>query len=143
MATTGVVNTTLFTFRAGASGGTVVSNQNDFSISFTHEPRDTTTKDSGGYRTLLEGLRSYEVSVSGLLAFNDSLSVFTSTTGLNAVLKARTMQTWIAGTGVSGDPKLSGEGYFTSLEVGSPDQENNCTWSCTLQGNGQWYEGTF
>jgi hypothetical protein len=53
------------------------------------------------------------------------------------------MQTWIAGTGVSGDPKLSGEGYFTSLEVGSPDQENNCTWSCTLQGNGQWYEGTF
>jgi predicted secreted protein len=101
MATTGVVNTTLFTFRAGGSGGTVVSNQNDFSISFTHEPRDTTTKDSGGYRTLLEGLRSYEVSVSGLLAFNDSLSVFTSTTGLNAVLKARTMQTWIADRSIS------------------------------------------
>jgi len=119
MATTGVVNTTLFTFRAGVSGGTVVSNQNDFSISFTHEPRDTTTKDSGGYRTLLEGLRSYEVSVSGLLAFNDTLSVFTSTTGLNAVLKARTMQTWIAGTGVSGDPDRRGAAYVANPSAGN------------------------
>jgi len=143
MATTNVVNTTLFTFRGGNSGGTVVSDQNDFTITDTMEPRDITTKDSGGHRELLEGLRSYEVSVSGLVAFDQTLGPYTSSTGIRAILQARTVQTWIAGTGVSGDVKLSGEGYWTSLEVGSPDAESNMTWSATLQGTGQYYQGTF
>ncbi len=143
MPTTNVVNTTLFKFQGGVSGGTVVSRQNDVTFSVNHEPRDITTKDSGGWRELLEGLRSYEISISGLLAFDDTLSVYTSSTGIDAVLRARTQQTWILGTAVSGDVKLSGAGYWTSLEVGSPDQESNMTFSATLQGTGQYYVGTF
>jgi len=143
MPTTNVVNTTLFKFQGGVSGGTVVSRQNDVTFSVNHEPRDITTKDSGGWRQLLEGLRSYEISISGLLAFDDTLSVYTSSTGIDAVLRARTQQTWILGTAVSGDVKLSGAGYWTSLEVGSPDQESNMTFSATLQGTGQYYVGTF
>ena len=108
-----------------------------------HEPRDITTKDSGGWRELLEGLRSYEISFAGLIKFDATLGVFTTTTGVEAVLRGRTQQTWIMGTGVSGDPKLSGDGYFTSLEIGSPDQESNLTFSCNLQGTGQYYVGTF
>ena len=143
MPTTNVVNTTLFKFQGGAAGGTVVNRQNDVTFNVNMEPRDITTKDSGGWRELLEGLRSYEISIAGLLAFDDSLSVYTSTTGINAVLTARTSQTWILGTGVSGDVKLSGAGYWTSLEVGSPDTESNMTFSATLQGSGQYYVGTF
>jgi len=143
MPTTNVVNTTLFKFQGGVSGGTVVSRQNDVTFSVNHEPRDITTKDSGGWRELLEGLRSYEISISGLLAFDDTLSVYTSSTGIDAVLRARTQQTWILGTAVSGDVKLSGAGYWTSLEVGSPDQESNMTFSATLQGTGQYFVGTF
>lgn len=143
MATTNVVNTTLFKFQGGAAGATVVNRQNDVTFNVNMEPRDITTKDSGGWRELLEGLRSYEISISGLLAFNDTLSVYTSSTGIDAVLRARTAQTWILGTGVSGDVKLSGSGYWTSLEVGSPDAEANMTFSATLQGSGQYYVGTF
>lgn len=143
MPTTNVINTTLLKFQGGNSGGTVVSRQNDVTFSVNHEPRDITTKDSGGWRELLEGLRSYEISISGLLAYDDTLSVYTSSTGIDAVLRARTSQTWILGTAVSGDVKLSGAGYWTSLEVGSPDQEGNCTFSATLQGSGQYYVGTF
>ena len=143
MPTTNVVNTTLFKFQGGAAGGTVVNRQNDVTFSVNMEPRDITTKDSGGWRELLEGLRSYEISIAGLLAFDDSLSVYTTTTGINAVLTARTQQTWILGTGVSNDIKLSGAGYWTSLEVGSPDAESNMTFSATLQGSGQYYVGTF
>ena len=143
MPTTNVINSTLLKFQGGNSGGTVVSRQNDVTFSVNHEPRDITTKDSGGWRELLEGLRSYEISISGLLAYDDTLSVYTSSTGIDAVLRARTSQTWILGTAVSGDVKLSGAGYWTSLEVGSPDQESNCTFSATLQGSGQYYVGTF
>ena len=143
MATTNVLNTTLLKFQGGNAGGTVVSRQNDVTFTVNMEPRDITTKDSGGWRELLEGLRSYEISIAGLLAYDDTLSVYTSSTGIDAVLRARTAQTWILGTAVSGDVKLSGSGYWTSLEVGSPDQEGNCTWSSTLQGTGQYYVGTF
>lgn len=107
------------------------------------EPRDITTKDAGGYRKLLEGLRSYSIGVSGLVAFDSTLGPFTTSTGIEAVLRARTQQTWILGTGVSGDVKLSGSGYWASLEVASPAQEDNMTFSGTLEGDGQWYVGTF
>lgn len=143
MATTNVINTTLFKFQGGASGATVVSYLNEVTFTVNHEPRDITTKDAGGYRTLLEGLRSYEISIAGLVAFDATYGVFTSSTGILPVLQARTQQTWILGTAVSGDPKLSGVGYFTSLELGSPDQENNMTFSANLQGSGIFYVGTF
>jgi len=143
MATTNVVNTTLFKFQGGAAGATVVSYQNDVSFSVNHEPRDITTKDSAGWRELLEGLRSYEISLSGLVAFDANLGPFTTTTGIEAVLRGRTSQTWILGTAVTGDVKLSGSGYFTSLEIGSPDKESNMTFSATLQGSGQYFVGTF
>lgn len=145
MATTNIVNSTLFAFRSAAGGasGTAYSSQNDFTVNYNMEPRDITTKDSGGHRELLEGLRSYEVSFAGLVAFDDPLGVFTSSTGTYDLLQARTFTEWIGGTGVSGDVKLSGSGYFTSLEIGSPDAESNMTFSCTLQGSGAPYKGTF
>ena len=143
MATTNVVNTTLFTFRGGAAGATTVSLQNDVTWTINMEPRDITTKDAGGYRKLLEGLRSYSIGVSGLVAFDSTLGPFTTSTGIEAILRARTQQTWILGTGVSGDVKLSGAGYWTSLEIASPAQEDNMTFSGTLEGDGQWYVGTF
>lgn len=143
MATTNVTNSTLFVFKAGSAGSVQVSHLTDFTISDSMEPRDITTKDSGGHRYLLEGLRSYELSIAGLVAFDATLGVYTSSTGIRTILQARTVQTWIAGTGVSGDPKLSGDGYWTSLEVSSPDSEANCTFSATLQGTGQYYQGTF
>lgn len=143
MATTTIVNSTLFKFQGGAAGATVVTHQNGVTFSENMEPRDVSTKDSGGHRELLEGQLSYEISISGLVAFNATLGPYTSSTGISAVLQARTQQTWILGTGVSGDPKLSGAGYWTSLEVDSPDQESTMTFSATLQGTGQYYRGTF
>lgn len=143
MATTNVVNTTLFTFRGGAAGATTVNRQNDVTFSVNHEPRDITTKDEGQWRTLLEGPCSYEISLAGLIAFDDALGPFTSSTGMLAKLMARTAQTWILGTGVSGDIKLSGTGYWSSLEIASPDRESNMTYSGTLQGSGIFYQGTF
>ena len=48
-------------------GGTALPDQTEGSISINMETRDITTKDSSGYRELLEGLRSGSVSVSGLV----------------------------------------------------------------------------
>lgn len=143
MATTNVVNTTLFRFYGGAAGATVVARQNDVTFTVNHEPRDITTKDEGQWRTLLEGPCDYEINIAGLIAFDDTLNPFTTTTGIVAKIMARTAQTWVLGTQVSGDIKLSGSGYWSSCEIGSPDRESNMTYSGTLQGSGVFYQGTF
>ncbi len=84
MATTNVTNSTLFVFKGGAAGATQVSHLTDFTINESMEPRDITTKDSGGHRYLLEGLRSYEVSIAGLVAFDATLGPYTTTTDSEA-----------------------------------------------------------
>ena len=59
-----ILNGTVFLLKIG---GTPVPDQTEGSISINMETRDITTKDSSGYRELLEGVRSGSISVSGLV----------------------------------------------------------------------------
>ena len=59
-----ILNGTVFLLSVG---GTALADQTEGSISINMETRDITTKDSSGYRELLEGLRSGSISVSGLV----------------------------------------------------------------------------
>ena len=68
MATAGVINGTLFGVYAA---GTQVAYATSASISMNHNLRDTSTKDSLGWRDQLEGQRDWEVSVEGMLIFED------------------------------------------------------------------------
>jgi predicted secreted protein len=138
MPTTGVVNSTLFKLRTGGTP-TVVGDLLDVTLSVNHETRDVTTKDSAGWRELLEGLRSYSLNCSGLLAFD------TTNAGTDMIdsVTNRTLIEWEFGTGVTGDPKYSGEGYVSTLEAGSPGREDNATYSFTIEGTGAYTVGTY
>jgi predicted secreted protein len=138
MATTGVVNSTLLKLRTGGTP-TAVGDLLDVTLTVNHEPRDVTTKDSGGWRELLEGLRSYSFSCSGLWAFDST----NAGDEMEANVRARTEVAWEMGTGVTGDPKFSGSAFVTSWEAGSPDKESNATYSITLEGNGAYTVGTY
>ena len=138
MATTNVVNSTLFKLWTGATPA-AIQHLNDVSLTVNHAPRDITTKDAGGWKTLLEGLRSYTLSSSGLVAFDDT----NGGPALEAGIRNRTFTTWTIGTGVTGDPKYSGSGYITSLDQKSPAQEQNVSFTLNLEGSGQYYVGTY
>lgn len=133
MATTGVINSTLMGLYVLDSTYKKIGHSTDASISFSHEPRDITTKDSAGYRELLEGLRSWTASGSFLLAY-DATYGFEE---LYEAWEARTKLTIRFTTAVSGDEYYQGACYISSLEASSPAAEDNVSFSISLEGTGQ------
>jgi TP901-1 family phage major tail protein len=137
MPTTGVLNSTLFNIYTGTTPSKV-AHCTGVSISLSHEPRETTTKDSGGWSEKLEGLRSWEGSGEGLVAFDDVNGGLALT---NSLLN-RTPLTVVFTTNQTGDKKYTGQGYVTSLEISSPESEDNVTYSFSITGTGALIEAT-
>jgi predicted secreted protein len=132
MPTTNVINSTLVAVYVLDTSYKKIAHMNDASFSLSMEPRDITTKDSAGYRALLEGLRSWSMSSSNLFAFDASYGV----EELRALLVARTPITLRWATQVSGDQYVQGSAYLTSVEENSPGAEDNVSFSVTFEGTG-------
>lgn len=139
MPTTNVVNSTLLKLYTGTPTPAVVGHLTDVSLSVNHEPRDITTKDSAGWRELLEGLRSFSLSGTCLLAYNDTNGGIAQ---VDSTLN-RTLIKFEVGTGVSGDPRMTGQGYVTSFELSSPGSEDNASVSFSIEGSGQLWKGLY
>lgn len=60
----GIINGSVYLLKIA---GTALPDQTEGSISLSMETRDTTSKDSSGFRELLESTRSGSISVSGLV----------------------------------------------------------------------------
>jgi predicted secreted protein len=133
MATTSVVNSTLMGIYVNVSGTwTKVAHATDASVSLSHEPRDITTKDSAGWRELLEGLRSFSVSGSGLFAEDAAYGL----NDLDDLLINRTEASIRFMTNVTGDTLWQGDVYFTSIDKTSSGAEDNVTFSFSAEGTG-------
>lgn len=139
MPTTNVVNSTLLKLYTGDPTPAAVGSLTDATLSVNHEPRDITTKDSAGWRELLEGLRSFSISGTCLLAYDDANGGMAQ---VDSTLD-RTFISFEIGTGVAGDPRMSGEGYVTSFELSSPGSEDNASVSFTIEGSGELWKGTY
>lgn len=133
MATTGVINTTLMGVMILDTTYKTLGHATDGSLSITMEARDITSKSSGGYRALLEGLRSWTMSCSAFFAFDAS---GIDIEFLRAAIIARSPLTVRFGTGVSADQYAQGSVYLTSVETNSPSAEDNVSYSITLEGTG-------
>jgi len=111
-------------------GGTALPDQTEGSISINMETRDITTKDSSGYRELLEGLRSGSVSVSGLV--DDDASGGAGGT-LFTTLNTRAAVALIFGfDDASDDYNYTCNAFCTSLEI-SAGTEDNVTYSASFE----------
>jgi len=131
-ATTGVINSTAFAVYVLDTTYKIIAKMTDASFSLSHEPRDITTKDSAGYRELLEGLRSWSMSSSNLFAFDATYGV----EELRAALVARTRLTLRWGNQNSADQYVQGVAYISSLEENSPGAEDNVSFSVSFEGTG-------
>lgn len=131
-----ILNGTVFLLKIG---GTALPDQTEGSISINMETRDITTKDSSGYRELLEGVRSGSISVSGLV---DDDGAGGAGSVLFQDLDSRTAQTIIFGfDDTSDDYFYSCSAFCTSLEVGG-GTEDNVTYSATFEITGAITETT-
>ena len=118
-------------------GGTKIAHltSNDFTVE--HSPRDATTKDSSGYREILEGLRSGSFSADGYFA-EDAAYGFTD---LFAAWTGRTALTVRLSSAVSGDNYYEATAYLTSLSRTAPVEDTE-TFSASFDISGSVTEGT-
>ena len=136
MATNGVINGTKFGVYAA---GTKIGYATSASISMNHNLRDTSTKDSAGWRDQLEAQRDWEVSVEGMLIFLDGSGSAISDLTMNELyttyIATRTEFTLMFSTEVTGDLKWSGQAFMTSLSADTPNEDSS-TWSGSFSGTG-------
>lgn len=135
-----IINGTVYLLKIGADGSEVaIPDQTEGSISINMETRDITTKDSSGYRELLEGVRSASISVSGLI---DDDGAGGAGADLFAVLDGRTTTHIIFGLdAASDDYHYECDAFCTSLEI-SAGTEDNVTYSATFEVTGAITEVT-
>jgi predicted secreted protein len=137
MATTGIINGSQYTVMFDTDGGTpvVADNVTDLSVSISTDTRDTTTKNNGGYRAILPGLKSLNVNFTAFYAndatngFDELMSDFL--TGAKQDVKIVSYD-WSTDTEIAGDMEIIFEAYITSLEL-SAGTEDNTSYTCTLE----------
>jgi predicted secreted protein len=134
MATAGLMNGTLVVLSIkNADGGTydTIGHATSSSISYSLDTPDATSKDSGGYREIIAGVRSLDFSFDGFVAYDD-------TTGIDellAFIDGRTKVNCKFGTGVTDDTVYSCDGFLTSIDY-TADSESPVTYSGTFSSTG-------
>lgn len=137
MATTGIFNGSQYTVMFETDGTTpvVADNVTDLSVSVSTETRDTTTKNNGGYRALLPGLKSLTVNFTAYYAgdatngYDELMIDFLA--GAKQDVKVVSYD-WDTSSEEAGDKELIFEAYITSLEL-SAGTEDNASYTCTLE----------
>ena len=112
--------------------GTALPDQTEGSISLSMETRDITTKDSSGFRELLESTRSGSISVSGLV---DDTSSAVTTLMTHFAARSSFAVKFGVDTGTHDDVFECAAGFVTSIET-SAGTEDNVTYSATIELSG-------
>ncbi|HMA78192.1 MAG TPA: phage tail tube protein [Candidatus Paceibacterota bacterium] len=131
--TTGIMNGTDLSVYFNATDGseTVIAHATECSISISEDARDTTTKQSSGWRELLEGLRSWSVSTSHLFAEDASNGLQEIWSELNNRAEVSLLFT----NENTGDYRWNGRARIASIEKNA-GTEDNVTYSVTFEGTG-------
>lgn len=128
MASTGILNGTKAIVQVG---GTAIAHLTSNGIDFSHSTRDTSSKDSAGWKEGAEGQKSWSMSAEGYFAEDASYGY----SDLFTAFKDRTKLTVTYTTDETGDLEYSGDCYITSL-TRSDGMEDSTTFSVSLEGTG-------
>lgn len=137
-ATTGIFNGSQYTVMFDSATPVIADNVTDLSVSVSTETRDTTTKNNGGYRAILPGLKSLTVNFTAYYA-NDATNGYDELmtdflAGTKQKVKVSSID-WDASPSPAentGDQRLTFDAYITSLEL-SAGTEDNASYTCTLE----------
>jgi TP901-1 family phage major tail protein len=134
-ASTAIMNATDVLIQFSTDGVTYdeVGRMTNASLSISMETRDTSTKDSAGWRELLEGQKSWSLSGDGLVVY--SLAGAEGFADLFGYLGGRTNLYVKFGSTASGEKYYSGRGFVTSLDQ-EAGVEDNVTFSFSFEGTG-------
>lgn len=106
----------------------------DLSIEISDEELDITTRDSGGWKRTIAGVRSWTASLSGVVDFVEGSGKAGIKTLISQVI-ARTEVELLFGTTETGDMSFTGKGLLMNVNFSTP-HEGVCEWTADISGNG-------
>lgn len=138
---TAIMNATDVLIQFSTDGATYdeVGRMTNASLSISMETRDTSNKDSAGFRELLGGQRSWSLAGDGLVVY--SLTGADGYSDLFGYWNNRTNLYIKFGSVSGGEKNYSGRGFITSLDQ-EAGVEDNATFSFSLEGTGALTEAT-
>jgi len=138
---TAIMNATDVLIQFSTDGATYdeVGRMTNASLSISMETRDTSNKDSAGFRELLSGQRSWSLAGDGLVVY--SLTGADGYSDLFGYWNNRTNLYIKFGSVSGGEKNYSGRGFITSLDQ-EAGVEDNATFSFSLEGTGALAEAT-
>lgn len=140
MPSSGLMNgTTIVLSIKDADGGTYspIGHATSSSISYSLDTPDATSKDSSGYREVIAGVRSLDMSFDGFVAYDDPTSI----EELMVFINNRTKVNCKFATALTGDVVYSCDGFLTSIDY-TADSESPVTYSGTFSSTGSVTIGT-
>ena len=138
MATNGIINGTKFGIYDNSSGSSqLIAFATSGSISINHSARETSNKESLGYKEVMEGQRDWEISVEGMVALLDldgnPITGHSVDELFTQYIATRGVYTISFESSETGDKKWSGKGYMSSISMDAPNEEST-TYSCSFVG---------
>jgi predicted secreted protein len=131
-----LINGTNLTIKVG---GVALLKATTASIELSVDLPDATTKDSAGWSEFFAGVRGFTLSSDGLVDYATDAKV--ETDELVALLIARTAVAVEFSTATSGDMKLNGNAFITSISQ-TADMESPAGFSVSFQGTGALTQST-
>ena len=122
-------------FADDGSAQVLVDNLTDLSVSFSTETRDTTTKNNGGYRAILPGLKTLTVTFSAFYAadatngYEELFADMEAGTKLDVTIASHQQSD---DAEIDDDMDIDFEAYCTSLEL-SAGTEDNASYTATFE----------
>lgn len=114
---------------------TAVDHLTDLSVSFSTETRDTTTKDNGGYRAILPGLKTLTVNFTAFYAADASNGyeeLFSNMEDGDLLDVKVASYDQATDNEITDDMDVTFTAYCTSLEL-SAGTEDNASYTVTLE----------
>ena len=112
----------------------LVDHLTDLSVSFSTETRDTTTKDNGGYRAILPGLKTLSVTMTAFYAadatngYEELFADMETGQKLDITIASYNQ----AEAEITDDMDIDFKAYCTSLEL-SAGTEDNASYTATFE----------
>lgn len=136
-ATAGIMNGSQLRVSFADDGVTpvLVDHLTDLSVSFSTETRDTTTKDNGGYRAILPGLKTLTVTFTAFYAadatngYEELFADMEAGTKLDVTIASHQQSD---DAEITDDMDIDFEAYCTSLEL-SAGTEDNASYTATFE----------
>lgn len=135
-ATAGIMNGSQLrvAFANDSATPVLVDHLTDLSVSFSTETRDTTTKDNGGYRAILPGLKTLSVTMTAFYAadatngYEELFADMEAGQKLDITIASYNQ----AEAEITDDMDIDFKAYCTSLEL-SAGTEDNASYTATFE----------